>query len=85
MLCAQPKLGGGGRSNHHGHFQLAPVEVSHLGSLVDDGVENQRREIHEFDLDDGAHSSDRQADAKTSRCRLRKGPISDAFFPKLLE
>src|SRR5438445_66878 len=36
MLCAQPKLGGGGHSNHHGHFQPAPVEVSHLGSLVDD-------------------------------------------------
>ena len=85
MLGRQLAAGARRHADHEGHVHLAAGHVEQGGGVVHDLVEGEQAEVHRHDLDDGPHSADGGADARTDECRLRQRRVADALGTELVE
>src|SRR5215203_2069538 len=68
-----------GATDHERHFDLAAGEVADLGSVLDDLVRRQEREVPGHHLDDGTHAHHGHADGGADEAVLGDGHVHDAL------
>ena len=85
MLRTCAARGSQGGSYHQWHLELATGHIVNLGRLVHDLVHCQRDEITKHDVDNGAHTGHRSADAQAGNTCFRDGCIDHARGPKFFD
>src|ERR687886_1467218 len=74
-----------GTADHERHLHLTTGEVPDLGSMIDDLVYRQEREVHGYHLDYRPHTHHRHADGCACETVLGDGGVDDPLRAKSVE